>query len=193
MIARLRGRILEKTPQAIVVDCGGVGYHAYISLTTFCRLPDLGQEVDLFAHTNLRENALELFAFGEVRERDMFVLLRSVSGIGPRLAIAILSGIGAAELRAVLANGDVHRLVAIPGVGRKTAERVVVELKDRVTDAPAASATPANTDVANDAVAALVTLGYKPLDARKAVNATFVESSRTIEDVIKRSLARLAS
>lgn len=194
MIARLRGQLLEKTPQFVVVDCGGVGYHAFVSLTTFCRLPEPGAAVDLVVVTNLRENALELFAFRDAAEREMFQMLRTVSGIGPRLALSILSGIDADELSGILAAGDVNRLVAVPGVGKKTAERVLVELKGRVTTATAARpAVPLVTDIENDAIAALVGLGYKPADARKAVTASAAGSStRTIEDLIKRSLARLA-
>jgi Holliday junction DNA helicase RuvA len=195
MIARLRGQLLEKSPQSVVVDCGGVGYHAFVSLTTFCRLPEAGTAVDLVTVTNLRENALELFAFRDAAERDMFQLLRSVSGIGPRLALSILSGIDADELSGILAAGDVNRLVAVPGVGKKTAERVLVELKGRVT-APASPgrAAPIVTDIENDAVAALVSLGYKPVDARKAVTASAAGGGKTtIEDLIKRSLARLAT
>lgn len=193
MIARLRGKLIDKAPQTVVVECGGVGYGAFISLTTFCRLPDVGETVELFVVTNLRENALELFAFREERERDMFTMLRGVSGIGPRLAISILSGIDAGELSDVLSTGDVDRLVAVPGVGRKTAERVIVELKGRVVATAVARVAGQSTDVETDAVAALVGLGYKPVDARKAVTSILVDSTRTIEDVIKRSLARLAS
>jgi len=195
MIARLRGQLLEKTPQFVVVDCGGVGYHAFVSLTTFCRLPEPGSVVDLVVVTNLRETALELFAFRDTAERDMFQMLRSVSGIGPRLALSILSGIEADELSGILAAGDVDRLVAIPGVGKKTAERVLVELKGRVIVTTAAGdARPVVTDIESDAVAALVGLGYKPADAKKAVTASAAGGSRpTIEDLIKRSLARLAT
>ena len=195
MIARLRGQLLEKGPQFVVVDCGGVGYHAFVSLTTFCRLPEPGVAVDLVVVTNLRENALELFAFRDAAERDMFQLLRSVSGIGPRLALSILSGIGADELSGILAAGDVDRLVAVPGVGKKTAERVLVELKGRVAVAAApGQVAPVVTDIENDAVAALVGLGYKPADARKAVTASASGGPKpTIEDLIKRSLARLAT
>jgi Holliday junction DNA helicase RuvA len=195
MIARLRGQLLEKGPQFVVVDCGGVGYHAFVSLTTFCRLPEPGAAVDLVVVTNLRENALELFAFRDAAERDMFQLLRSVSGIGPRLALSILSGIGADELSGILAAGDVDRLVAVPGVGKKTAERVLVELKGRVAVAAApGQVAPVVTDIENDAVAALVGLGYKPADARKAVTASASGGPKpTIEDLIKRSLARLAT
>jgi Holliday junction DNA helicase RuvA len=194
MIARLRGQLLEKTPQSVVVDCGGVGYHAFVSLTTFCRLPELGAAVDLVVVTNLRENALELFAFRDSAERDMFQMLRSVSGIGPRLALSILSGIEADELNGILAAGDVNRLVAVPGVGKKTAERVLVELKGKVI-APAAvgQVLPPVTDIQSDAVAALVGLGYKPVDARRAVTASAMGAKATIEDLIKRSLARLAT
>lgn len=194
MIARLRGQLLEKTPQFVVVDCAGVGYHAFVSLTTFCRLPEPGAAVDLVVVTNLRENALELFAFRDAAEREMFQMLRTVSGIGPRLALSILSGIDADELSGILAAGDVNRLVAVPGVGKKTAERVLVELKGRVTAATAARpAVPVVTDIENDAIAALVGLGYKPADARKAVTASAAGSAaRTIEELIKRSLARLA-
>jgi len=195
MIARLRGQLLEKCPQFVVVDCGGVGYHAFVSLTTFCRLPEAGAAVDLVAVTNLRENALELFAFRDAAERDMFQLLRSVSGIGPRLALSILSGIDAEDLSGILVAGDVQRLVAVPGVGKKTAERVLVELKGRVTPVPRAmQPAPIVTDIENDAIAALVGLGYKPVDARKAVTASASGGATiTIEDLIKRSLARLAT
>lgn len=195
MIARIRGQLLEKTPQFVVVDCGGVGYHAFVSLTTFCRLPEPGSVVDLVVVTNLRENALELFAFRDTAERDMFQMLRSVSGIGPRLALSILSGIDAEALSGILAASDIDRLVAIPGVGKKTAERVLVELKGRViVTTDSGGARPVITDIESDAVAALVGLGYKPADAKKAVTASAAGGSRpTIEDLIKRSLARLAT
>jgi Holliday junction DNA helicase RuvA len=195
MIARLRGQLLEKTPQFVVVDCSGVGYQAMVSLTTFCCLPEAGAAVDLVVVTNLRENALELFAFSGAKERDMFQLLRTVSGIGPRLALSILSGIDAGELSGILATGDVDRLVTVPGVGKKTAERVIVELKGRVVAAPSERTPVVVTDIENDAVSALVGLGYKQPDARRAVtaSATAADSARTIEDLIKRSLARLTS
>ena len=193
MIARLRGRLLEKMPSQVVVDCGGVGYQAFTSLRTFCRLPEAGSDVDLVTVTNLRENALELFAFAEARERDLFQLLRTVSGIGPRLALSVLSGIDAADLSEVLASGDVDRLVAVPGVGKKTAERMLVELKDKVVaQAGERPRTPA-TDIESDAVLALVSLGYKSLDARRAVSATVGQAGTSIEELIKRSLARLTT
>ena len=193
MIARLRGKLIEKAPTHVVVDCGGVGYQAFVSLRTFCRLPEAGASVDLVAVTNLRENALELFAFADARERDLFQLLRTVSGIGPRLALSVLSGIDAAELADVLAAEDVDRLVAVPGVGKKTAERMMVELRGKVAPQPAGPQRVAATDIESDAVLALVGLGYKPLDARRAVSATADEAGKSIEELIKRSLARLTT
>jgi Holliday junction DNA helicase RuvA len=193
MIARLRGKLLEKIPSQVVVDCGGVGYQAFTSLRTFCRLPEAGADVDLVTVTNLRENALELFAFAEARERDLFQLLRTVSGIGPRLALSVLSGIDATDLAAVLASGDVDRLIAVPGVGRKTAERMLVELKGKVVAQAVERPRTAITDIESDAVLALVSLGYKPLDARRAVSATASQAGTSIEDLIKRSLARLTA
>jgi len=194
MIARLRGTLLEKMPTHVVVDCGGVGYQAFVSLRTFCRLPEAGADVELVTVTNLRENALELFAFADARERDLFQLLRTVSGIGPRLALSVLSGIDASDLVAVLASGDVDRLVAVPGVGKKTAERMLVELKGKAATLPATE-TPRKqiTDIESDAVLALVSLGYKPVDARRAVSDTADEAGKSIEELIKRSLARLTT
>lgn len=193
MIARLRGKLLEKMPTHVVVDCGGVGYQAFVSLRTFCRLPEAGSDVDLVTVTNLRENALELFAFTDARERDLFQLLRTVSGIGPRLALSVLSGIDATDLSAVLASGDVDRLVAVPGVGKKTAERMLVELKGKVSMPTVERPRSQVTDIESDAVLALVSLGYKPIDARRAVSATLEESGKSIEELIKRSLARLTT
>ena len=193
MIARLRGKLLEKIPSQVVVDCGGVGYQAFTSLRTFCRLPEAGADVDLVTVTNLRENALELFAFAEARERDLFQLLRTVSGIGPRLALSVLSGIDATDLAEVLASGDVDRLVAVPGVGKKTAERMLVELKGKVVAQAVERPRTAITDIESDAVLALVSLGYKPLDARRAVSATVSQAGTSIEELIKRSLARLTT
>ena len=193
MIARLRGRLLEKMPTHVVVDCGGVGYQAFVSLRTFCKLPEAGSDVDLVIVTNLRENALELFAFADARERDLFQLLRTVSGIGPRLALSVLSGIDAGDLAAVLASGDVDRLVAVPGVGKKTAERMLVELRGKAAALPEVERPrSAVTDIESDAVLALVSLGYKPVDARRAVSEAD-GAGKSIEELIKRSLARLTT
>ncbi len=189
MIGRLKGCLEEKSPTEVVVDCGGVGYQAQISLSTFYRLPAVGERVDLFAVTNLRENALELFAFADRRERALFNLLRGVSGIGPRMALAILSGIEANELAEVLRSGLSDRLVAIPGIGKKTAQRVVLELKEKVGgDAETAGV----RGEERDAVLALIALGYKQHDADRAVRDSRNGGAQTVEDLIKQSLARLS-
>jgi Holliday junction DNA helicase RuvA len=192
VIAKLKGVLDEKSPGEVVVDIGGVGYHAAVSVTTFCRLPDEGKPVDLFTVTNLRDNALELFAFHDRRERTLFNLLRTVSGIGPRLALAVLSGLEPDALANAVGSGAVDRLVAIPGVGRKTAERIVVELKDRVEMDPSGDDSGASsTQIENDAVLALVALGYKEPQARKAVSASAEVAGDSIETLIKTSLVRL--
>jgi len=194
MIASLAGVLAHKAPGEVVIDVHGVGYQAHVSLTTFCSLPDLGERVRLYIVTNLRENALELFGFAKERERSLFQLLRSVTGIGPKLALSILSGIDAGDLVGILREGAVERLVTVPGVGRKTAERMIVELKGKVesTAGLAPVRDPQSTDVENDAVLALVALGYKPADARKAVTASRNGGAATIEMLIKRSLSQLA-
>ncbi len=190
MIARLTGVLLEKTPGLVVIDAGGVGYGAFVSLNTFYRLPEPGEKVALCIVTNVRENAIELFGFTESSERGVFNLLRSVSGIGPRLALSILSGIDSGELRAVVAGEDVARLVTVPGVGRKTAERIIVELKDKV--AAAAEKPPPLDSSEEDAVSALLALGYKKTDAARAVRAVRARGDDSLEDLLKKALARLA-
>jgi len=132
MIARLVGRLVEKSPESLVIDVHGVGYEVFTSLNTFYSLPDAGTTVDLQIHTHMRENALELFGFREPLEKSVFTLLLGVSGVGPRMALAILSGMTATDLLEALDDGDVARLVSVPGVGKKRAERLIVELKDRV-------------------------------------------------------------
>ena len=193
MIAKLKGILEEKTPSGVVVDVAGVGYSAAISLTTFCRLPETGQPVSLFVVTNLRENALELFAFHDRRERELFGLLRAVSGIGPRVALAVLSGLEPAAFAEAVASGALERLVAVPGVGRKTAERILIELKDKIGfEAEPISLGTATAHVENDAVLALVSLGYKEPQARKAVSACAARAGESIESLIKSSLAQLS-
>jgi Holliday junction DNA helicase RuvA len=193
MIARLRGTLSAKAPGEVLIDCGGVGYQVFVSLSTFCRLPAEGDPVELAIVTNLRENALELFGFHDPRERALFGLLRGVSGIGPRLALSILSGIEPEDLLEVLERADVGRLVAIPGVGKKTAERVLVELRGRLdTVSPASTTTGRGASIEADAVAALVGLGYKQTEAEAAVAAARDGEAPAIEGLIKRALAELA-
>ena len=151
MIAQLRGRLLRKAPQEAVVDVGGVGYRVTIPLSTFYRVGEPGAEVTLLTHTHVREDALALFGFLTAVEQELFERLIAVSGVGPKVAISILSGIEAPELAAALRSSDIARLTRIPGVGKKTAERLVVELKDKMQDLPAAeAAVPASPSAATD-------------------------------------------
>ena len=174
MIAHIRGQLLYKIPNYVVVDCGGVGYELWISVTTFTELGELGSEARLHVHTHVREDALQLFGFYEVTEKLLFEKLLTISGIGPKLAITVLSGIAADRLVAAIRGGDHGTLTKIPGIGKKTAERVVLELKDKLEGlagaAPAsASATPSLGATAEDVLSALVNLGYPRPIAQKAV------------------------
>jgi Holliday junction DNA helicase RuvA len=175
MIAQLRGVLIEKHPQQAVVECGGVGYDVAIPVSTYTALPDVGQEVRLRIHTNVREDAIQLFGFASAGEKELFERLISVSGIGPKLANTVLSGVQAAELKVAIRSGDVQRLTRVPGIGKKTAERMVLELRDKI-DAVAAAAGPkggmvslAGTDTERDVVSALVNLGSQPGAAEAAV------------------------
>jgi Holliday junction DNA helicase RuvA len=138
MIAMLRGRLLEKSPNRVIVECGGVGYEAAISVATFTALPADGAEVRLCIHTHVREDQIALFGFAEPEEKRLFEKLLTISGIGPKLAITVLSGIDAGRLVTAIRGGDHATLTRIPGIGKKTAERVVLELKDKLDDMAAA-------------------------------------------------------
>lgn len=192
MIARLVGRLVQKSPDALVVDVHGVGYRVLVSLTAFAALPEQGGEVELAIHTHLRETALELFGFVAAEEKAMFGALITVSGVGPRMALNILSGLPAADLRDALAAGNVNRLVAIPGVGKRTAERLIVELQDRARKLAAAA--PSDGAGAGDAeaVSALVNLGYRQPEAERAVRAVSAVGARDLADVIRRALQKLS-
>ncbi len=191
MIARLRGELEEKCPNEVLIDVAGVGYGAAISLNTFNKLPECGEEVSLYVVTNLRENALELFAFADGAERSLFNVLRTVSGIGPRLAMAILSGIDSDEFPRVVAERDLARLVSISGVGRKTAERILVELTDKM---PEPGPVKSESGPSADAVAALCSLGYKRGEALRAVSAVRADGGDGggVEELIRGALARLS-
>ena len=174
MIAHLRGQILYKIPNYVVIDCGGVGYELAISVTTYTELGEVGAEARLHVHTHVREDALQLFGFYEVTEKRLFEKLLTISGIGPKLAITVLSGISAERLVGAIRGGDHATLTRIPGIGKKTAERVVLELKDKLDDltgfvAGGVSATPSLGATADDVLSALVNLGYPRPIAQKAV------------------------
>jgi len=170
LIAQIRGTLLRKGPQEAVVDVGGVGYRITIPLSTFYRVGEPGGEVTLLTHTHVREDALALFGFLTSVEQALFERLIAVSGVGPKLAISVLSGIEAPELVAALRASDVARLTRIPGVGKKTAERLVVELKDKMNDLPSADIQPpATSPAADDLISALLHLGYSRPEAERGV------------------------
>jgi Holliday junction DNA helicase RuvA len=172
MIAHLRGRLLVKHPNQAVVEAGGVGYDVHISVPTFSELPAAGSEVALFIHTHVREDALALYGFLRPAEKKLFERLIGVSGIGPKLAITILSGMAADDMVAALRAGDVARLTRIPGIGKKTAERMVLELRDKLEGlaaAPSPGAAPGVTPVEEDVLSALMNLGYSRPTAERAL------------------------
>jgi Holliday junction DNA helicase RuvA len=192
MIARLVGRLAQKSPEGLIVDVHGVGYRVLVSLNAFAALPEQGGEVELAIHTNLRENALELFGFVSADEKTLFSALITVSGVGPRMALNILSGLPAADLRDALAAGNVNRLVAVPGVGKRTAERLIVELQDRARKLAAAAPADGTTRVDSEAVSALVNLGYRAPEAERAVRAV-AAGSKDLAEVIRRALQKLSA
>jgi Holliday junction DNA helicase RuvA len=171
VIAHLRGVLLVKTPNRVVLECAGVGYEAAISVATFTALPAEGAEAKLHIYTRVAEDALALFGFAEITEKRLFEKLLTISGIGPKLAITVLSGIDAARLVTAIRGGDHAALVRIPGIGKKTAERVVLELKDKLDDLATApvEAAPSLGNIGDDALSALVNLGYPRAVAQKAI------------------------
>ena len=171
MIGQLRGRLAEKRPNQVLVDVGGVGYVVQVPLSTFAALGELHTEVTLLIHTHVREDALSLYGFLSSREKHFFEMLLSASGVGPSLALKILSGMSVEELVPAIRGGDVVRLTKIPGVGRKTAERIVVELKDKLEAVVVAGERPAASlaGIEADVVSALVNLGYDARTAESAV------------------------
>lgn len=197
MIAQLRGRLLRKDPGEAVIEVGGVGYRVFIPVSTFCRLGEPGAETSLLTHTHVREDALALYGFLTAQEQSLFELLIGVAGVGPRLAINILSGIEAPELMQALASGDVARLTRTPGVGKKTAERLVVELRDRAAKlaigAGAPQPEPGPTALEEDLVSALANLGYGRAEVEKAAKRALRDGSEErFEDLLRRALRVLS-
>jgi Holliday junction DNA helicase RuvA len=198
VIAQLRGRILDRQPNRIVVDVNGVGYEVAVPLSTFYGLGDAGTEIALRIRTYVREDTLALYGFATRLEHELFDRLIGVSGIGPKVALAVLSGIEPKELVRAIQAGDLARLTAIPGVGKKTAERIVVDLKDRLprlTDdgEAAASAGPGSPAIQDDLLSALVNLGYhRPLAEKAVASALKVVSDHNFERTLKQALRELA-
>jgi Holliday junction DNA helicase RuvA len=169
MIAHLRGILISRHPNQAIVEAGGVGYDVTISVPTFSDLPALGTEVALHIHTHVREDALALFGFLRAEEKQLFERLIQVSGIGPKLAITILSGMQVADMVGAIRSGDIARLTRIPGIGKKTAERMVLELRDKLESFGETMAAPAASPVEEDVLSALVNLGYQRPAAEKAL------------------------
>jgi Holliday junction DNA helicase RuvA len=193
MIASLRGYLAGKSPQAVVVDVGGVGYEVFIPLSTFPRLPDLQKPVIFHTHTHVREDTLQLYGFLSREERDFFLLLLSVSGVGPKVALNILSGLPLDDLSRAVETEDVARLKAVPGVGAKTAGRVILELKGKVAPFYTDSAMRPGGEIRNheDALSALMNLGYPRNVAGEAINKVCKreeEQALSLEDVIREAL-----
>ncbi len=197
MIGFLRGRIADKQPNKLIVDVQGVGYEVTVPLSTFYDAGEQDAEITLRIYTHVREDALQLYGFLTELERQLFERLIGISGIGPKLAIAVLSGIDPRDLLTSVQRGDVARLTAIPGVGKKTSERIVLELRDRLSQLPASVATdaaPGNADdrVRSDLLSALQNLGYHRPQAEKAVDATLqTMSNPTFEPALKAALREL--
>ncbi len=195
MIASLAGTLAEKTPERLVVDVGGVGYAVHVSLQTFAEVPAAGAPVRLFVHTEVREDAIELFGFVAERERTLFHLLRKVKGLGPRTALVVLSGMPIEDLVGAIARGDAGRLQTIAGVGKKLGERIVVECRESAAALGAVAARPgkaaANGAFVDEAVSALVNLGYKRPEAERAVEKA-ARPDAPLEDVIRAALQGLA-
>ena len=192
MIARLAGTLLEKTPNRLVVDVAGVGYDVQVPLSTFYGIGDPGARVQLRVHTHVREDVIALYGFATALEQDLFERLISISGIGPKLALAVLSGIDTTELVRAIRTEDVARLTKIPGIGKKTAERIGLELKDRLPHGAAGAAEPATRggDVRrDDLLSALMNLGYQRSAAEKSIDAALKKSpDAAFEDLLRNIL-----
>ena len=195
MIAYVKGTLAEKSPYRVIVDVGGVGYEVFIPLSTFDRLPAAGEGVKIFTYHCVREDAQLLYGFATEREREMFELVTTVSGVGPKIALAVLSGLTIGDLQLAIAEGNAKRLASVKGVGKKTAERIVIELKDKVNPIEAlanssVASTGAQRAVVRDAMLALTALGFTDDKARKMVSDVLEQDPQVAdtETVIKRAL-----
>ena len=194
MIGFIRGKLVSKTPPQLVVDVHGVGYEVEAPMTTFYDLPKLGAELQLYTHLVVREDAHILFAFSTEADRLMFRTLIKVNGVGPKLALTILSGQSAEEFRRCIHDNDVQALVRLPGIGKKTAERLIIEMRDRLPNmaessgsGQTASVNVAANNPGQEAISALCALGYKPQDASKMVQA-IPQQDKTCEEIIRLAL-----
>jgi holliday junction DNA helicase RuvA len=194
MIAHLRGKLLAKHPNQAIVETGGVGYDVTITVPTFSDLPAPGAEVALFIHTHVREDVIALYGFLRSSEKRLFEKLITVSGIGPKLAITILSGMAADEMVGAIRGNDVARLTRIPGIGKKTAERMVLELRDKLPEVgtQAAAVAPAMNAVEEDVLSALLNLGYQRAVAEKALSVVTKNGKGTFDALFREALGMLS-
>jgi Holliday junction DNA helicase RuvA len=205
MIALLSGKLVEKQATSVIVETGGVGYEVTIPVSTFYDLGEVGDEIKLRIYTHVREDTLQLYGFRSIQERELFLQLISVSGIGPKLGITMMSGLSAGEFIAAIRTNNLARLTAIPGIGRKTAERLVIELRDKVNALPAAEgeamaaaaggipATDSRQTTLDDTLSALINLGYQRSAAEKALNTAARENvEMSVSAMIRRCLQILA-
>ncbi|MFN0039795.1 MAG: Holliday junction branch migration protein RuvA [Burkholderiales bacterium] len=190
MIGRLRGQLIEKRPPTVVVDAGGVGYEIDVPMSTFYGLPDTGTVVSLLTHLIVREDAHLLFGFGTEEERQVFRQLLKISGIGARTALSVLSGLSVSELYQAIATQDGLRLTRIPGIGKKTAERLLLELRDKLTVGVVPNATNRVISGKHEALSALVALGYSEKEADRSLESVATEAS--VQDAIRQALQLLA-
>ena len=197
MIGRLHGVLLRKEPPALLVDVGGVGYELEAPMTTFYELPPVGEMVTLYTHLVVREDAHLLYGFAREGQRRLFRELLKVNGVGPRVALAVLSGLSDAEFSRCVAEEDIARLTKVPGIGRKTAERLVIEMRDKLSAdiagpaAVSATGPAAPADPVSEAVSALVSLGYKPNEASRAVRGV-PSKGLSAEEIIRQALKGMA-
>ncbi|MDE3224647.1 MAG: Holliday junction branch migration protein RuvA [Nitrospirota bacterium] len=200
MIASLTGRLAFKAPSHMTLDVHGVGYEVLIPLSTFYALPELNETTSVSIHTHVREDAIQLFGFLTLLEKEAFILLTGISGIGPKLALSVLSSLSVADLMSAVRAGDVEKLATVPGVGKKTAARIALEIKDKIgrlapgaVSEPTPSSEPLN-QLQEDALSALVNLGYKPAEVKQALKrvAAAPASTSTLQEVIREVLKDLA-
>ncbi|HMP77089.1 MAG TPA: Holliday junction branch migration protein RuvA [Kiritimatiellia bacterium] len=197
MITFLEGQLVEKQPGRAVVNVGGVGYEVWIPLSSFERLPPEGATCRVLTYHHVREDAQELFGFATEHERRLFLLLYSVSGVGPKTALGVLGGLSVRDIKKAIAENDAKRLATVKGLGRKTAEKIIVELKDKLTEGEmleaAVAAEPGSAEElrTRDAILALVSLGYKQADALKMIKDVLpgIPANATVEDLVRRALA----
>jgi Holliday junction DNA helicase RuvA len=200
MIGRLQGKVIEKQAPDLLVDVQGVGYEVLVSLNTFFDVPEVGAVVTLHTHFVVREDIQQLYGFTKLSERSLFRNLIKVNGVGPKMALAILSGMSANDFAICVNNNDTATLVKLPGVGKKTAERLLIEMRDKIGDidtsggdAGANNSLSAQSDLAQEAESALIALGYKPADAAKIINRVADESVTDAGELIRLALKSMNS